>query len=250
MDDPFEFIILSQLQSSLFLGSLSLIPNDVLRYTALAIAVCLALIHSIHLKRPSTQLGQLEQLIQKTEGIIRDAKSQCARDLFNLAEEGCRLLETETLTWKKYRTLSHDISGCTKNLKKIQTAVQLIVEAERQRKYTDDINQMEILLTSVRSPVVCRDRCFAFPKCLEKAWSSNFSFPKSQVSSLPQYCLWYWTIDVKINSGWGYTMSTKTTFLGQLRYRDVEEEVLYNFQPLMKSKSIDTPSLGPEYKKD
>ncbi|KAJ7701151.1 hypothetical protein B0H17DRAFT_1128440 [Mycena rosella] len=148
MDDSFQFIILFQLQSSLLLAALSLIPNDILRYMLLKVAVCLALIHSIHLKHPSTQLSQHEQLIQKTEGIIRDAKSQCARDLFNLVEEGCRLLEAETLTWKKYRTTSRDISGCTKNLKKIQTAFQLIVEAERQHKYMDDINQMEILLTS------------------------------------------------------------------------------------------------------
>ncbi|KAJ7490574.1 hypothetical protein FB451DRAFT_1389355 [Mycena latifolia] len=158
--------LISQLQSSLLLGALSLIPNNALRYTLLMIAACAALFYVIHLKRPSTQLNQLEDTIQQTEEIIRDAKLHCPRDLLSLTEGGLRvlevkrsasvmqyrLLETTTFTWKKYRILSRDISNCARHAEKIWTAVQLIVEAERQRKYTDDINETQAMLTSLRPP--------------------------------------------------------------------------------------------------
>ncbi|KAJ7490463.1 hypothetical protein FB451DRAFT_1552179, partial [Mycena latifolia] len=152
--------LLSQLQSSMLLGALSLIPNNALRYTLLVISACLALLYAVHLKRPSDKLRQLEDIVQKTEEIIRDAKLYCARDFLSLAEMGvrllevkrsasmikCRLLETTTLTWKKYRLFSRDISDCVKIVMNIQTTVELIVEAELQRRYTDDINETEIIL--------------------------------------------------------------------------------------------------------
>ncbi|KAJ7490470.1 hypothetical protein FB451DRAFT_1389257 [Mycena latifolia] len=130
------------------------------------IAACIALLYVIHLKRPSTQLNQLEDTIQQTEGNVRDAKLHCPRDLLSLTEGGlrllevkrstsiirCRMLETLTLTWKQYRILSRDISNCAKDLEKIRTAVQLVVEAERQRKYTDDINETQAMLTTLRPP--------------------------------------------------------------------------------------------------
>ncbi|KAJ7490499.1 hypothetical protein FB451DRAFT_621152 [Mycena latifolia] len=156
----------AQLTVAILLWFLSLIPNNALRYTLLAIVASLALLYAIHLKRPSTVMSQLEHLIQTTEGIIGDAKLHCTRDLANLLEKGVqllkikrsaskiqsRMLETKTLTWKKYRLLSRDISDCGKSVKEIMTAVQLIVEAERQRKYTDNINEMEVMLSTVRSP--------------------------------------------------------------------------------------------------
>ncbi|KAJ7441437.1 hypothetical protein FB451DRAFT_1441351 [Mycena latifolia] len=158
--------LISQLQSSILLGALSLIPHNALRYTLLVIAVCLALLYAVHLKRPSTQLSQLEVIVQKTDKVIRDAKLHCARDFANLLEKWAellkikrsaseiqsRILETNTLTWTEYRLLSGDISDCAKSVKEIRTAVQLIVEAERQRKYTEDINETEAILAAVRAP--------------------------------------------------------------------------------------------------
>ncbi|KAJ7490459.1 hypothetical protein FB451DRAFT_1513064 [Mycena latifolia] len=170
--------LISQLQTSILLGALSLIPNDALRYTLFMISACLAIFYVIYLKRPSALLSQLEHIVQTTEEIIRDAKLRYPRDLLSLTEVGvrllrvkrsasmiqCRLLETTTLTWKEYRLLSRDISDCFKNVGKIRTAVelddgsnknctgQLIVEAERQRRYTEDINEIEIMLTSMHSP--------------------------------------------------------------------------------------------------
>ncbi|KAJ7441420.1 hypothetical protein FB451DRAFT_1441223 [Mycena latifolia] len=91
--------LISQLQSSLLLGALSLIPNDALRYTLLVIAACIALLYVIHLKRPSTQLNQLEDTIQQTEGNVRDAKLHCPRDLLSLTEGGLRLSDVQGLAW-------------------------------------------------------------------------------------------------------------------------------------------------------
>ncbi|KAJ6629859.1 hypothetical protein B0H10DRAFT_1985618, partial [Mycena sp. CBHHK59/15] len=117
---------ISQLQSSILLGLLSLIPSNAARYTGLGLTAVLAVIYFIHLKRPSTQLRRLEDAIQKTENAILSAKSQCARDHLSLTEDGlrlleikreaskiqCRTLETSSLTWKKYRLLSGGIAQC------------------------------------------------------------------------------------------------------------------------------------------
>ncbi|KAJ7141470.1 hypothetical protein C8R44DRAFT_974967 [Mycena epipterygia] len=154
---------------ALLLGFLSLIPNHAVRYTLLAITACITLLYVVHLKRPSTQLGELEDTIKETEEIIQHAKSYCARDVLHLAEKGVcllqvkrstsmikfRVLETNlnTLTWKKYGAFSRDIDDCAKIVEDIQTAVQLIVEAERQQKLTHDINEAETVLTNIRSPV-------------------------------------------------------------------------------------------------
>ncbi|KAJ7133596.1 hypothetical protein C8R44DRAFT_730723 [Mycena epipterygia] len=156
----------SQLQSSILLATLSLIPNDALRYTLLLVTACLTLLYVIQFKRPSSQLRQLENTVKQTEEIIGDAKLYCPRDLLSLAEEGvrllkvkrsasmiqCRMLEVDTLTWKKYRVLSRDIADCSNSIKKIQIAVQLILEAERQHKFTQGINETEPILAGARSP--------------------------------------------------------------------------------------------------
>jgi hypothetical protein len=83
----------SQLHSSILLGFLSLIPNNALRYTMLAITTCIAVLSAIHLKRPSAQLGQLADFIHRTDENIGEAKSLCPRDLLNLSQHGVRLLE-------------------------------------------------------------------------------------------------------------------------------------------------------------
>jgi hypothetical protein len=84
----------NQLLSSILLGSVALIPNNSLRYTALGSAVAFALVYTLLSKR-ATRLHQLEQIIQQTEESFEKAKSKCAcpKDQFRLAEEWVRLLE-------------------------------------------------------------------------------------------------------------------------------------------------------------
>ncbi|KAJ7133444.1 hypothetical protein C8R44DRAFT_772432 [Mycena epipterygia] len=151
---------MSELQSSLLLGALALISNNALRYTTVGLVVTITLIFSVHLKCLSTQLYLLTDKIQETEEILRNAKSQCARDILGLVQEEvrlleikstasviqCRVWETPRLTWKQYRVFSGHISECERNTKKIRTAIQMTVEAARRRKYTEDINEAQIIL--------------------------------------------------------------------------------------------------------
>jgi hypothetical protein len=78
----------------ILLASLSLIPNNTLRYTALGSIIALALVYNIHLNI-ATWLRQLERSIQQTEEFIEEVKSKCPwpGDQFKLAEERVRLLE-------------------------------------------------------------------------------------------------------------------------------------------------------------
>ncbi|KAJ7490633.1 hypothetical protein FB451DRAFT_1361437 [Mycena latifolia] len=153
----------SQLTATIILGSLSLIPNNILRYTALGLTACMGAIYFIYLKHPSTQLRQLEEILQGTDALIRRAKSQCPRDQISLAEVALRflqithstsliksrLLETPRLTWKYYRQLSKDIAEHTTRLRTIRVVVQLIVEAERQRKLAEEIGEAKFILCTV-----------------------------------------------------------------------------------------------------
>ncbi|KAJ6583871.1 hypothetical protein DFH09DRAFT_1433782 [Mycena vulgaris] len=152
----------SQLTASILLGSLSLIPNTALRYTALGLATCLGILYAVYLKHPSTQLCQLEKMLATTEELIRGAKTQCPRDQLSLAEEWVRFLEvkqstsvikynilaTPRFTWTQYRLLSRDMAEHIAHVKSIHTAVQLTIEAERQRKLTAEIDDAEFVLCS------------------------------------------------------------------------------------------------------
>ncbi|KAJ7643618.1 hypothetical protein FB45DRAFT_861244 [Roridomyces roridus] len=166
---------LTSLQSSLLFGSLSLIPNNTLRYTLLALFALLFLGHVIHLQRPSVRLSCVERQVDKTETTFRHAKSYCSKDFLCLGEQGLRLLgvkrtlsrvkcsllgSTAILTWKKYRILSKDIEACAKDIKKIQAVVELILEVERQRRFTEDITDTETMLSGFR---VSDPRAITYP---------------------------------------------------------------------------------------
>ncbi|KAJ6583875.1 hypothetical protein DFH09DRAFT_1308598 [Mycena vulgaris] len=78
---------------STLLGLSALIPDNVFRYTALGITACLSLTYMIYLRNPSTQLRQLQHMIEKAEALTQGAKLQCPRDQLSPAEEGVRILE-------------------------------------------------------------------------------------------------------------------------------------------------------------
>ncbi|KAJ7441434.1 hypothetical protein FB451DRAFT_1191062 [Mycena latifolia] len=161
MRDP----VVSQLQSSILLGALSLIPNDTLRYTLLAIAACLGLLYAIPPRGhhsgngsnytrckialregPRNPLGGGSAIVEVNQPFRSMLTAYLGHRVKRSASNiRSRMLETNTLTWKTYRLLSRDISDCVK---------KLIVEAERQRKYTNNIKETESILTSIRSPGV------------------------------------------------------------------------------------------------
>ncbi|KAJ7364893.1 hypothetical protein DFH08DRAFT_799206 [Mycena albidolilacea] len=123
----------------ILLASLSLIPNNTLRYTALGSIIALALVYHIHLNI-ATWLRQLERSIQQTEEFIEEVKTKCPwpGDQFKLAEERARLLEVKRAasemhcsvlaagkpTWKEYWFLKRSVAECANRVKNIRTAVQ------------------------------------------------------------------------------------------------------------------------------
>ncbi|KAJ7213838.1 hypothetical protein GGX14DRAFT_696659 [Mycena pura] len=170
-------------------------PNHVLRLVALAVFLTLALVHLVCLQRPSSQLARLEAMIEKTEKVVDHAKMLCRIGSLQvvLAEENVRLLEaqrsasvirccvleTRICSWQKYRLLSREISACVSDVNKVLSAsqarapfflfgklidfpgLQLILEAERQRKYAEDIDaaNLKIMLNraqlmSIRGSVI------------------------------------------------------------------------------------------------
>ncbi|KAJ6583862.1 hypothetical protein DFH09DRAFT_1075489 [Mycena vulgaris] len=184
----------SQLTASILLGSLSLIPNTALRYTALGLATCLGVLYAVYLKHPSTQLRQLETMLATTEELIRGAKAQCPRDQLSLAEEWIRFLEvkhsasvikynildTPRLTWTKYRLLSKDMTEHIIHVKSIHTAVQLTIEAERQRNLTAEIDDAEFIL--------CSSGYRGFPNSTDPSpYNSAYSDPFSCITPALSY---------------------------------------------------------------
>jgi hypothetical protein len=78
---------------SVLLTFVAAIPNHTLRYIALGLLFVLAVLCTVHLRSPSTQLRHLTYLIDQTKDLIRRAMVQCPRDHFSLTEEMGQLLE-------------------------------------------------------------------------------------------------------------------------------------------------------------
>ncbi|KAJ6581965.1 hypothetical protein B0H19DRAFT_1061455 [Mycena capillaripes] len=108
----------SQLIVSLLLAFVATIPNHTLRYTTLALAAALSVFYVIHVQAPSTQLRHLATFIDQTNKLIGCAMAQCSRDHLSLIKQTGLLLDIK----------------------------QLIVQAEHQRKLTEDITEIQFIL--------------------------------------------------------------------------------------------------------
>ncbi|KAJ6585461.1 hypothetical protein B0H19DRAFT_1321106 [Mycena capillaripes] len=161
-----------QLLSSILLGSLSLIPNNTLRYTALGTVVIVVLGYNLYLSR-TTQLHYLEQAIRQTEEIFERAKAQCncPQDTFNLAQEWVRLLDgsesddprlkCNAAFWNRGDSPGSNI-GISRDVRRnvsIASTIfalrlsfcQLILEAERQRQLDAGITEANSVLANARA---------------------------------------------------------------------------------------------------
>ncbi|KAF8140855.1 hypothetical protein K438DRAFT_1785318 [Mycena galopus ATCC 62051] len=139
---------LSELLSCL-LAFVAIIPNHTFRYTALGFLLVLAILCSVNLRSPSMQMGGLGILIDQTEEHIRRAMVQNPRRSAKTASLiKSRMLSSEAgwFSWNQYWSLSNDIGECIKGVKEIRTAIQLTLEAEHQRRVSDDIVEMRISL--------------------------------------------------------------------------------------------------------
>ncbi|KAJ6477066.1 hypothetical protein C8R45DRAFT_1158358 [Mycena sanguinolenta] len=149
---------------SLLLASVAAIPNHALRYTALGFLLAVTILRTMHLSPLSTQMHQLTASIYQTEEYIRPEMVHFPRCNRSLTPQMQRLLEvakttssikcrimnskTERFNWNGYRLRSSEIQECRKDIKDIHTAVELILEAEHQRRLADDISETQFLLTA------------------------------------------------------------------------------------------------------
>ncbi|KAJ7704048.1 hypothetical protein B0H17DRAFT_1127084 [Mycena rosella] len=162
---------ISTLQTSLIFGTLSLMPGNTSRYITLGLAFASLAIYAAHHYGPTQRLARLEDVITATEEIMEGAKLDCARDHMTLVERERRLLETKLAaskiqtqileardkTWEEYfqaiKEIMEKITECTKDVKGIQTATLLTIEAERQRKLSEGIkDSQDVFNAVVRSP--------------------------------------------------------------------------------------------------
>ncbi|KAJ7145612.1 hypothetical protein C8R44DRAFT_723540 [Mycena epipterygia] len=150
----------------------SLIPNNNIRYAMLSLGATITVLYDLNLQRPSVRLVHLENGVGHTEDIIREAKLRCPMDHLSLTEnEVCLLKVRRSMCilrsallkisamgctsngFKSFRQLCRDIHQGEKEVKRIKVAVQLTLEAEHQRKYTEDIRETEAIITAVRNPL-------------------------------------------------------------------------------------------------
>ncbi|KAJ7704073.1 hypothetical protein B0H17DRAFT_1193987 [Mycena rosella] len=159
------------IQTSFILGALSLVPGNTSPYITLGLSSVLLAVYAVHHYGPTQRFARLEDEIIATETILEGAKLDCARDHMTLVERGGRLLEaklsasecqTKILeardkTWEEYfqaiKEIMEMIAECAKNVKAIQTSTLLTIEAERQRKLSEGINEShEVFNAVLRSP--------------------------------------------------------------------------------------------------
>ncbi|KAJ7328310.1 hypothetical protein DFH08DRAFT_1023716 [Mycena albidolilacea] len=163
----------SEQLTSLLLAVIALIPNHAIRYTALGILLAAATLCKIHLQSPSMQLSRLEVSLNHTDEYIQEAMVEAPRSYSKLTEQirrllevaktgsriKCRVLRSETkvFSWKglrplskdiaegltRFRSLCNEIGECIRCVKDIRTAVELILEAERQRKLAGDLMETQ-----------------------------------------------------------------------------------------------------------
>ncbi|KAJ7328258.1 hypothetical protein DFH08DRAFT_940580 [Mycena albidolilacea] len=169
----------SEQLTSILLAVIALIPSHGVRYTALGLLLAAAILCKTHLQSPSRQLSQLAVSLNHTEEYIREAMVETPRSYSRLTDQmrrlfdvtntasciKCRILRSETkvFSWKgfrslskdtgeritRFRSLSNEIGECICCVKDIRTAVELILEAEHQRRLAGDLMEPQSALAVV-----------------------------------------------------------------------------------------------------
>ncbi|KAJ7903866.1 hypothetical protein B0H13DRAFT_1882066 [Mycena leptocephala] len=148
---------------------MALVPGITLRYVCLALASASFILYASRWWSPAQKFNRLEDAIKALEEILERTKaaSNYARNYMEVINAGCRLLqvklsaskiqshllEMRSATWKTYfksiRAILRSVDQCAKEIREIQTAMLLIIEAERQRKLTEGIKESQEVLSAV-----------------------------------------------------------------------------------------------------
>ncbi|KAJ7016873.1 hypothetical protein C8F04DRAFT_1159003, partial [Mycena alexandri] len=146
------------------LSCVAAIPNHAVRYTALGLTVACTVFYNIRIRSPRKNLCRLGQSINRTDIRIRYATAHCPRYHFALAEQTLRLLKahhsvsaiycrilafkSQRFSWTQYLMILSDIEASFKRVESIGDVVEHIIEAERQRQLSDDMNEVQTVLAT------------------------------------------------------------------------------------------------------
>ncbi|KAJ7847650.1 hypothetical protein B0H13DRAFT_1907221 [Mycena leptocephala] len=155
----------------------ALVPNVVQRCIILAFVAFYFGVFVVlpNLRLPSVRLKKLEQYIEETMKIHAIAVQELERNPRFISETSLKLahiklsesvLRTKMLggkdiIWKKYvqhlRGLLFHIGECQRDVQDIRTSILMVLECNRQRRYTEDIAQRRSTLdTTFLNPVHSR----------------------------------------------------------------------------------------------
>ncbi|KAJ7189715.1 hypothetical protein GGX14DRAFT_408586 [Mycena pura] len=159
------------IQSSILVAGLALVPGDAARYICLGLLLALLVYRVARGQTPAAKMNALTAAIASANELLTRAPSTTGSDrvssmhqelLLRIAENfkstlQCRLLEIniEGHGWNEYfrdvRGLLKDIDKCTKDIKKIQTKIHLLIEWDAQRKLDDEIHKSRAVLAAIHA---------------------------------------------------------------------------------------------------
>ncbi|KAF7335192.1 hypothetical protein MSAN_02352500 [Mycena sanguinolenta] len=167
------------LSTPIVLGAISLIPYN--RYVLWGLCTASLVLYLADGQRPSSKLGLLEASIDSVGKILESANKSCTRNYVELIDARSefyevklsgsnikyRLLETHDIsTWNEFveyvrysMEMWQSIRQYEKELKEIKISILRIVEAERQRELSEDIQTFrEIISSSTHRPFAVNRR--------------------------------------------------------------------------------------------
>ncbi|KAJ7290957.1 hypothetical protein C8J57DRAFT_1457981 [Mycena rebaudengoi] len=133
----------SQLLSFTLMALTTFIPNNSLRYIALASTLLSLGGYAVFANNLSSQAARCETLMQEIGALFISVTKECARDLRFITEVGLQL--TFETTWKAYpfhlRIILLSIAECRRNFGELRSSMQVALEHARQQAYIEDINR-------------------------------------------------------------------------------------------------------------
>ncbi|KAJ7777939.1 hypothetical protein DFH07DRAFT_1056294 [Mycena maculata] len=127
------------------------IPNSILRYATLVVAMVAFVGHFVYHNSPTCQVDTLETSIKNIEVLFDMAVNECAKDPWFVYEASLKLAQskysasslrtrtigTKDISWKMYphhmRGLALSIKECRREMKDFRSSILLGLEAARQR---------------------------------------------------------------------------------------------------------------------
>ncbi|KAJ6591219.1 hypothetical protein DFH09DRAFT_1358574 [Mycena vulgaris] len=133
------------------------IPNNIMRYVALVLALLFSAVYLVFHSCPTSQVVRLDAFIKEIDVLFNIAVNECTRDPQFIYEAGLKLVElkyavsslrtgiisTKYIPWKKYLhhlvRLASSITECWREMNDLRVAVTLALEFARRQKFEDDI---------------------------------------------------------------------------------------------------------------